>query len=139
MKPDFIMAQDYKSNGKRIRPYDTVKPLADKMGLAVDHSCDRDDEDCAEDLIKRAAKNGARRILVCWEHKVLSDIAHKLGVDDLDYPSDRFDIVFQMYNGEMQRIFSEECPGLDDKFQGWTGNKDSDLIDDDDWADGAGH
>ena len=38
MKPDFIMAQDYKSNGKRIRPYDTVKPLADKMGLAVDLS-----------------------------------------------------------------------------------------------------
>ena len=86
-----------------------------------------------------AVKNGAKTVLVCWEHKVLSDIAHKLGVDDLDYPSDRFDIVFQMYNGEMQRIFSEECPGLDDKFQGWTGNKDSDLIDDDDWADGAGH
>lgn len=139
MKPDYIISQDYKSNGKRIRPYDTVKPLADKMGLEVDHSCDRDDEDCAGDAIKKAAEKGAKRILVCWEHKMLSDIADKLGVDDLDYPSDRFDIVFQLYDGKMQRIFSEKCPGLDDKFKGWSGNKDSDLIDDDDWADGAGN
>ena len=138
MKPDFIMAQDYKSNGKRIRPYDTVKPLADKMGLAVDHSCDRDDEDCAADLIKRAAGNGARRILVCWEHKVLSDIAEELGIKKLEYPDDRFDIVFEMYDGEMVNIYSEECPNLDSNYIGWVGTRSSDLLDDDSWAKGRG-
>lgn len=51
--------------------------------MDIDHSCDRDDAGCAADKIHKASKNGAKRILVCWEHKRLSDIADKLGVDGL--------------------------------------------------------
>lgn len=40
--------KDYKSDGSRDRPYLTVKPLADDLGLTVDHHCDRDDEDCVK-------------------------------------------------------------------------------------------
>lgn len=137
-KVDAIITQDFKSDGSRIRPYDTAKPLADRLGLTIDHHCDRDDDDCAADTVSDAAKNGAKTILVCWEHDALSDIADKLGIDDLDYPGDRFDIVFQMYGGEMDSIFSEGCPGLDDKYQGWVGTRKDNLIDDDSWAHGAG-
>ena len=56
-----IMAQTPKSSkrdGKRKRPYDTVKPLADDLGLEVDVSCDRDDSDCVVDFIKDYSGDG---------------------------------------------------------------------------------
>ena len=109
-----IITQDYKPNGKRIRPYDTVKPLADHLGLTIDHHCDRDDEACAIHAITKAARRGAKRILVCWEHDALSDIAERLGVPGLVYPSERFDLVWQIADGRLVRMFSEECPELDD-------------------------
>ena len=139
-RQDYIIVQDYKSNGKRIRPYNTVKPLADKLGLEVDHHCDKKDEDCVYDTIKKAAKDGKRTILVCWEHKHLTDIAEKLGIKGFEYPDDRFDVVFSEENGKVDSIFSEECPGLDDKYYGWVGKRDSDpkLISESSWADGAG-
>ena len=46
------------SDGKRKRPYDTVKPLADDLGLEVDVSCDRDDSDCVVDFIKHYSGDG---------------------------------------------------------------------------------
>ena len=57
---------------------------------------------------------GAKRILVCWEHDALSDIAERLGVPGLVYPSERFDLVWQIADGRLVRMFSEECPVLDD-------------------------
>ena len=112
LKVDAIITQDYKSNGKRIRPYDTVKPLAQRLGLDIDHHCDRDDADCAAKAIKKAVDKGAKRVLVCWEHHALSDIAKEFGVKGLDYP-DRFDLVWQINDGKLVRSFSEECPNLD--------------------------
>lgn len=75
-----IITQDYKSSGKRIRPYETVKPLADELGLKIDHHCDRDDTSCAIKAINSAVSDGAQRVLVCWEHKALDDIAEALGL-----------------------------------------------------------
>jgi hypothetical protein len=66
----YIMAQEYKpskysaslsnhvevtdqfcADGKRKRPYDTVVPLANDLGLTVDVSCDRDDNECVTDVV----------------------------------------------------------------------------------------
>ena len=60
-----------------------MAPLGDVGGgvLTVEAYCD--DAGCAADKIHKASKNGAKRILVCWEHKRLSDIADKLGIDGL--------------------------------------------------------
>lgn len=104
----------------------------------MDHHCDRDDEECAANTVADAVKNGAKTVLVCWEHKVLSDIAEELGIKKLEYPDDRFDIVFEMYDGEMVNIYSEECPNLDSNYIGWVGTRSSDLLDDDSWAKGRG-
>ncbi|RYP68043.1 hypothetical protein DL771_006884 [Monosporascus sp. 5C6A] len=53
-----IMAQTPKSNGKGKRPYDTVKPLADDLGLTVDISCDRDDSKCVADFVNGYTADG---------------------------------------------------------------------------------
>ncbi|KAM0429748.1 hypothetical protein ACHAPT_006354 [Fusarium lateritium] len=125
-----IMAQTYKPgmaldtservhadllDGARKRPYDTVLPLAEDLGLTVDISCDRDDSDCVKDVVK--GYKGTGNILICWEHKRLNNLAKELGADDVDnYPSDRFDIIWTdppKYK-EITEVTSENCPGLDD-------------------------
>ncbi|KXT11949.1 hypothetical protein AC579_1007 [Pseudocercospora musae] len=112
-----ILTQDYKSDGSRKRPYDTVLPLSQDLGLTIDHSCDRDDSHCVHDRVK-ALKNLNGNVLVCWEHKALHDIVQALGDDDgdaPDYPSDRFDIIWTdpPSYGSITDEYSEGCPGLD--------------------------
>jgi hypothetical protein len=68
------------TDGKRARPYDTVEPLAEDLGLTVDTSCDRDDPGCVKDVVE--GYNGSGNILICWEHDALTDIVEKLGDRD---------------------------------------------------------
>jgi hypothetical protein len=66
--------------GARERPLETVQPLATDLGLTVDISCDRDDQDCVADLVTAWDKNGnGKNILICWEHDALTDIVTALG------------------------------------------------------------
>ncbi|KAF2755761.1 putative phosphoglycerate mutase family protein [Pseudovirgaria hyperparasitica] len=112
-----IMAQTYKADGSRKRPYDTVTPLAADLGLPVDTSCDRDNASCVENVVK--GYKGSGNILICWEHDALSDIVDELGAkkDNVpSYPSDRFDIIWTdpySYDAGVTSQTSEKCPGLD--------------------------
>ncbi|CAJ2512067.1 Uu.00g076920.m01.CDS01 [Anthostomella pinea] len=110
-----IMAQTPKDSGKRQRPYLTVRPLADDLGLTVDVSCDRDDEACVADVVDDYDGDG--NILICWEHHQLSKLAEELGADDVDdYPDDSYDLIWTApYDySEIVSITSENCPALDD-------------------------
>ena len=74
-------------DGSRERPYETVEPLAEELGLTVDTSCSKTDEKCVKKAVE--AYDGDGNILICWEHDELTLIAEKLGVDDApDYPDD---------------------------------------------------
>ncbi|RYP61873.1 hypothetical protein DL769_007526 [Monosporascus sp. CRB-8-3] len=53
-----IMAQTPKSNGKRKWPYDTVKPLADDLGLTMNISCDRNDSKCVAGFVNSYTADG---------------------------------------------------------------------------------
>ncbi|OQE18569.1 hypothetical protein PENSTE_c017G08736 [Penicillium steckii] len=110
-----IMAQMPKSDGKRQRPLDTVKPLAGDLGLEVDTSCDRDDSKCVKDVVD--GYEGSGNILICWEHDALTDIVEELGDDDAPkYDDDSFDIIWtdpSPYDSITEKT-SENCPGLDD-------------------------
>ncbi|OAA33337.1 hypothetical protein AAL_00802 [Moelleriella libera RCEF 2490] len=109
-----IMAQQYKPSGKRKRPYDTVEPLAKDLHLTIDTSCDRDDAHCVKKAVEKY--KGPGNILICWEHKMLTELVAELGDDNApDYPSDRFDQIWidpSPYS-QITDIVSENCPGLD--------------------------
>lgn len=73
--------------GARTRPLMTVQPLANDLGLTVDTSCDRDDQDCVANLVD--GYDGSGNILICWEHDNLSDIVKALGDNSPpEYPDD---------------------------------------------------
>lgn len=50
------------ADGSQQRPYDTVLPLAEDLGLTVDTSCQRDDSDCVADVVE--AYTGSGNILI---------------------------------------------------------------------------
>ncbi|PTU21625.1 hypothetical protein P175DRAFT_0476970 [Aspergillus ochraceoroseus IBT 24754] len=111
----YIMAETPKKSGKRARPYDTVLPLADDLGLTIDTSCDRDDADCVKDVVD--SYSGSGNILICWEHSELTDIVEALGDSNAPtYPDDsRFDIIWtdpSPYTSIVSET-SENCSGLD--------------------------
>lgn len=45
-------------DGSQQRPYDTVVPLAQDLGLTVDTSCQRDDYDCAASVVENYSGPG---------------------------------------------------------------------------------
>ncbi|KAI9711868.1 MAG: hypothetical protein M1820_002013 [Bogoriella megaspora] len=110
-----IMAQTPQSDGSQQRPYDTVTALADDLGLTVDTSCQRDDQDCVADVVD--AYDGPGNILICWEHDALHDIVKALGDKKApDYDGDDFDVIWtdpSPYKDIVSKT-SENCPGLDD-------------------------
>ncbi|KAJ5548360.1 phosphoglycerate mutase family protein [Penicillium frequentans] len=109
-----IMAETPKSSGSRQRPYDTVEPLAEELGLTVDTSCGKTDYSCVKDVVD--AYDGDGNILICWEHDALTNIVEELGDDDApDYPDDSYNIIWtdpSPYTSITAET-SEDCPGLD--------------------------
>jgi hypothetical protein len=61
---NYMIAQRPKADGKRRRPYDTLRPLADELGLNVDIECERDDFQAVAAKVK--SYKGKGNILVCW-------------------------------------------------------------------------
>ena len=74
------MAQTPQKSGKQQRPYDTVKPLAESLKRTVDTSCQRDDSACVANVVGNY--KGPGNILICWEHKALTNITAALGDSD---------------------------------------------------------
>lgn len=76
------------TDGKRDRPYLTVLPLAEDLGITVDTSCAKTDAKCVKKVVENYTGDG--NILICWEHGELTDIVEELGDDDAPtYPDDR--------------------------------------------------
>ncbi|OJJ50255.1 hypothetical protein ASPZODRAFT_90240 [Penicilliopsis zonata CBS 506.65] len=110
----FIMAEQPKSDGSRQRPYDTVLPLAEELGLTIDTNCTKKDYDCVADTVENYEGEG--NILICWEHAALNNIVEALGVSSYsNYPSDAYNLIWtDPYPWtEITNVTSEDCPGLD--------------------------
>ena len=109
----YLVAQRPKEDGRQGRAYDTLRPLADDLGLTVDIDHERDEIDAVVAKIK--GYKGQGNVLVCWEHRRLTNIAAALGVHDPPrYPKDRFDLIWTCE--EPYGTISESkqmCPGLD--------------------------
>jgi hypothetical protein len=77
--PVAIYAQGLKKKGSSHRPIDTVKGLATALKLEVIDKYLHDDfpQMVTDILANRAYDN--KMVLICWEHKVIPDIARALG------------------------------------------------------------
>ncbi|KUJ18955.1 uncharacterized protein LY89DRAFT_643510 [Mollisia scopiformis] len=118
-----IVAERPKKDGSRDRPYETIEPLAEELGVKVDKSIERDD--AAEAAEKAKAYRGEGNVLVCWEHGVLGKIVEALGVPGgATYPGDRFDVIWSVSEpyDTLVWVGSEGIPGLDDGSAGESGS-----------------
>jgi hypothetical protein len=80
--PVAIYAQKPKNSSSSLRPIETVKPLADALHLNVKDPFIRDDhEKMVEEVLHNPEYEG-HTVLICWEHKVIPDIAEELGAED---------------------------------------------------------
>lgn len=76
------------------RPRDTLRPLADALGLPVEEPPGSAD---APELLAEAAAGRDGPVLVCARHDALPAIARALGVDGalpVSWPADRYDVVW---------------------------------------------
>ncbi|KAL6904988.1 hypothetical protein GGI43DRAFT_398627 [Trichoderma evansii] len=102
------------SDDSRLRPLDTVTPLAQDLGLTVDTSCGKTKSDCVADLVNNYT--GAGNILICWEHGELTNIADAIGINPAPtYPDGSFNLIWTSPapHTSVTSITSENCPGLD--------------------------
>ncbi|KAG0041690.1 hypothetical protein BGZ83_001443 [Gryganskiella cystojenkinii] len=109
----FIMAQQFKPDGSRKRPFLTVSPLAKDLHLSVNIKCDRDDAKC----VQKAVSNykGSGNILICWEHDALTNIAKSLGdKTPPTYPDEKFGQIWTDLApyADVTTITEEDCKGL---------------------------
>ncbi len=77
--PEFIYAQS-SSGGHSERPIETVKPTANVLGLTINTNYTKDQyPQMVSDILKNPYLNN-KIVLICWEHKVITDMTALFGV-----------------------------------------------------------
>ncbi len=91
--PVAIYAQAQKNDSSSVRSVETVKPLADALKLPVNQSFIRDDYRSMLAEVMASKQYEGHTVLICWEHKVILDIARELGVENVPekWPSSVYD------------------------------------------------
>lgn len=89
------------------RSVETLTPLSKEIGLSINTSIGRDD---VSKLVKNIGKlSDDAIVLVCWEHKVLTEIATALGVKNApSYPSSQYDWQWTIQLGALSQA-NENC------------------------------
>ncbi|WP_052699509.1 histidine phosphatase family protein [Hyphomicrobium sp. 99] len=83
-KPDFIFATAHSKHSNR--PRETVQPLADALGLKVEHDMEKDEfEDLVDEVFNDPDYKG-KTLVICWHHGTLPAIAALLGAPAGSYP-----------------------------------------------------
>ncbi|MGI8815796.1 MAG: hypothetical protein ACR2G2_11140 [Pseudonocardia sp.] len=92
--PKAIYAAGANDNGEGARTRETVKPLADRLGIAVNTKFGKGDE---ESLVKAVSAQPGPT-LISWQHGEIPAIAEAFGsvtpTPPQDWPDDRFDMVW---------------------------------------------
>jgi len=92
--PDFIFAAAISRHSAR--PYETVKPLSKRTGIAIDATiADNDYGVLAKDLLSKP-KFAGKRIVVCWHHGNIPSLMRALGAASGDYPDPWDHTVFNL-------------------------------------------
>jgi hypothetical protein len=98
--PQFLFAPNKFGNGTSKRPYETITPLSQKLGLTINAAQDPkapatySKEKYPKMLKAATACDGV--VLICWEHGEIPSLANRLlgSKSAPKWPADRFDIVW---------------------------------------------
>ncbi len=95
VKPDFVFASTSTKNSAR--PYETIRPTADKLRLDVNTTyADKDTKRFVKELQKKKFKG--KTILICWHHgqmpKLIYELGHKSPYDK--WPEELFDRIINI-------------------------------------------
>ncbi|KAH0594739.1 hypothetical protein MHUMG1_07573 [Metarhizium humberi] len=94
------------------RPYNTTLPLAESLGITIDHPCNYTDTSCAG----QAALNytGPGNVLIAWEHVHLPAVSKAIGGQDVpSYPDSHFDLIYnQPLPYTNVTVTSEDCAAI---------------------------
>jgi len=83
-RPDYLIATARSKHSNR--PVETVEPLADAIGVHVQHDIRDDDfEELVEEIFSNPMYHG-KTIVICWHHGKLPAIAALLGASPGNYP-----------------------------------------------------
>jgi len=101
-KPDFLFATE-KSNGSD-RPVETVTPLAQALGLTLNHSYTNDQhKELADAILNNPSTYGGKVVLICWHHGEIAKLVQDFGVPNPSssqpwdpWPGKVFDLVLQI-------------------------------------------
>jgi hypothetical protein len=91
--PVAIYAQAPKNGTSSVRAIETIKPLADTLKLPINEPYVRDDyRKLVAEIMARKDYEG-HTVLICWEHKMILDIAKELGVENVpsNWPAGTYD------------------------------------------------
>ncbi len=95
-----------------VRAIQTLSFAAEKLKLPINKRFTRDEvSGLVRDIQENPQYNG-KMVVICWEHKVLIDIAHTFGVKKyLDWPSEQYDRVWSLtYGSDQKTIQFEDLP-----------------------------
>jgi hypothetical protein len=93
--PAAIYAEQPRPDGKQSRPLETVRPLADALGMTVNTDFQKTDAEGLARAVLSDPSYVGRAVLIGWEHHMLPAIAKALGWDAApDWPDAAFDRVW---------------------------------------------
>ncbi len=82
--PDFLFAA--KSSKKSQRPYDTIAPLANVLGLKINETFDDDQTDALVEHMGRSDTYAAKFGVISWRHSDIPALMAALGAPNDSYP-----------------------------------------------------
>ncbi len=94
------------------RERETLAPLAQKLGIEIDLTFDKGQED----EVAAAAMERSEAVLIAWEHKSIAKLARCIsgegGIPE-EWPDDRFDLIYVFRkNDRKTRYFFAQMPQL---------------------------
>ena len=106
-RPATIFAAGANENGQGARTRETVMPLAEKLGVRVDATFGKGDEQA----LARAVAEQPGPTLISWQHSEIPDIAQSFGAVSPtppgEWPDDRYDVVWTLLKTQSGWRFSQ--------------------------------
>jgi hypothetical protein len=95
VKPDFVFASTSTKHSER--PYETIRPTADRLGLDVSTIyADKETKRLVKELKKKKFKG--KTVLICWHHGQMPNLIRHLGQESPygEWPEDLFDRIINI-------------------------------------------